>query len=145
MAKETRGSGLLVLVSVLVLGTLTFMVAGRDYVQSLAGITRCQETVTAAFPSPAGAQTATVYARQCGKGTATVTHVNLHPSTSTPPAAPNGLVRDGEVFLEVGQHAVSARWEGEAALLLEVAGTGALPGAPEKTRGPVQVRIRRAP
>lgn len=145
MANEKRGGGVLVLVAALVLGLLTFMYSGRDYVKSLAGISRCTETVTARFPSPANGHTATVWLRHCGKGTDSVTHVTLTPAGTTPVADANGLMRDGEVFLEVGQRAVSVSWTGERELALAIAGSGPIPGAPEKTQGEVQVHIRRAP
>jgi hypothetical protein len=145
MADEKRGSGVLVLVAALVLGVLTFMMSGRNYVTSLAGISRCEETPTAQFPSPSGRQRATVWQRHCGKGTDIVTHVTLTPAGKTPVADANGLMREGEVFLEVGKRGVKASWTGERELTLDVSGTGPIPGAPEKTQGEVQVHIRRAP
>ncbi|SHH13051.1 hypothetical protein [Massilia sp. CF038] len=144
MAEPKRGSGVLILVAVLVLGVLTFMYSGGNYVKSLAGIGSCTETPLATFPSPGQRLAVSSYLRQCGPGTDPVTHVILHPVGKLPPADANGLVREGEVFLESGKRAVGASWEGEREVTLEVGGTGAIPGAAEKTRADVQVHIRRA-
>jgi hypothetical protein len=145
MANDKRGGGVLVLVSVLVLGVLTFMYAGRGYVQSLAGITRCEETVAARFPSPAKLQSVVVWQRNCGKGTEVVTHVTLNTTATLTTPDAMGLIREGEVFLEVGKRGVNVSWTGEREVKLEVSGTGPIPGAPKKTRGDMQVHIYRVP
>ncbi|HEY0061613.1 MAG TPA: hypothetical protein VGC21_05810 [Telluria sp.] len=144
MAEQKRGSGILILVAVLVLGVLSFMYSGGNYVKSLAGIGTCTETPVATFASPGNLLAVSSYLRQCGPGTDPVTHVILHAVGKLPAGDTNGLVREGEVFLESGKRAVSASWEGEREVTLDVAGSGAIPGAAEKTRAEVQVHIRRA-
>ena len=145
MAKEARGSGLLVLVSVLVLGTLTFMNAGRDYVQSLAGITHCKETVVASNRSKDRQLAVTTYIRQCGKGTAPVTHINLHAGDEQQIADATGLIRSGELYMEAGRHTIGVDWDDGHGVTLNVSGSGPLPRGPEFTvKSVAQVRIRRA-
>lgn len=141
MANAPRSSGILILLAVIILGTLTFLSFGRGYLSSLAGVGSCVEALQTISPSPGRKHIATLYYRYCGE--AVVTHVNLT-QYGQPPAEIDGLVRGGEVFQQRGQLKVDAAWMDDQALTLNVPGAGASGDEVVKTRGDVQVRIRRA-
>jgi hypothetical protein len=112
------------------------------YSKALSSSFVCIESVESKFPSPGNKIIAVVYTRNCGATTDFVTHVNLHTAGDAIIPDPDGVIHEGEVFLEVGQKNIGVQWTSEHDLALTAPGKSDLTTPDSLSWGDVSVRIK---
>ncbi len=85
---------------------------------------RCDERFKVDKQSPEQYLVATLYVRDCGAFTDSISHVNLRDKGIKLSPDARGLVTDGEVFAVEGHHTIYLVWKDERQLSVECVGCG---------------------
>ena len=86
---------------------------------------RCDEHFKIDSQSPEQYLVATMYVRDCGAFSETVSHVNLREKGEKLSPDARGLISTGEVFAAQGNHTIYLIWKDERHLSIECVGCGA--------------------